>query len=160
MAHAGGAVSRSVFTFDSVPFDRQLAETIAWCGPRAGHSRECHIGSISPLMSFPVKKHPIEPRSVVCSSVIFGVAALRSANVAITSAPVNAKSVQLARTIFASDYPPVGIALANLVPREALDGFGSSIRDPCCQPLLAAEIVKFCAVFETKPSGRLTVRPS
>lgn len=28
-------MSRSVFTFDSVPFDRRLAETIAWCAPRA-----------------------------------------------------------------------------------------------------------------------------
>lgn len=28
-------MSRSVFTFDKVPFERRLAETIAWCAPRA-----------------------------------------------------------------------------------------------------------------------------
>lgn len=30
-----GCVPGSVFTFDEVPFDRRLAETIAWCAPRA-----------------------------------------------------------------------------------------------------------------------------
>ncbi len=51
---------------------------------RHRYCRACHRGSMSPLMSFPVQKHPTERRFAACSSFIVRVAALRSANVAMT----------------------------------------------------------------------------